>query len=199
MAISAQIVKELREKSGAGMMDCKKALVEKDGDLEAAVKYLREKGIADAGKRSGRAATEGIVGSYVHMGGKIAVLVEVNCETDFVARTDKFQELVRNIAMQVCSESPACVRREDVPSDLLEKEKDIYVNQARQTGKPDNIIEKIVTGKLESFYAKICLCEQEYIRDRNMTIQDYINSHIAELGENIVLKRFVRFQLGEDA
>ncbi len=199
MAITAQMVKELREKSGAGMMDCKKALVEKDGDLEAAAKHLREKGMADAGKRSGRAATEGIVGSYVHMGGKIAVLVEVNCETDFVARTDKFQELVRNIAMQVCSESPACVRREDVSPDLLEKEKEIYANQARQTGKPDNIIEKIVTGKLESFFARICLCEQEYIRDRNMTIQDYINSHIAELGENIVLKRFVRLQLGEDA
>ena len=199
MAITAQMVKELRQKTGVGMMDCKKALAESDGDLDAATKYLREKGMADASKRSGRAATEGIVSSYVHMGGKIGVLVEVNCETDFVARTDKFQDLVRNIAMQVCSESPLCVRREDVPQDMLEKEKDIYASQARQTGKPEKIIEKIVTGKLESFFGKVCLCEQEYIRDRDMTIQEYINSHIAELGENIVLKRFARFQLGEDA
>jgi elongation factor Ts len=192
------MVKELRQKTGAGMMDCKKALVEKDGDIEAAVQFLREKGIADAAKRSGRAATEGIVGSYVHTGDKLGVLVEVNCETDFVARTDDFREMVKNLAMQVCSENPVCIAREEVPPELLEKEKQVYETQARQTGKPDNIIEKIVAGKLESYYARACLLEQEFIRDRNMTIQDYITSVVAKLGENIIVKRFVRFQLGED-
>ena len=199
MTISAQMVKELRQKTGVGMMDCKKALVEKDGDLGAAIQYLREKGMADASKRAGRAASEGIVGSYIHTGGKIGVLVEVNCETDFVARTDQFKELVKNLAMQVCSESPVCVCREDVPADLLENERQIYENQARQTGKPEKIIEKIVSGKLESFYGRTCLLEQEFIRDRNMTIQEHINSKIAELGENILVKRFVRFQIGEDS
>ncbi len=199
MTITAQMVKELRQKTGVGMMDCKKALVEKDGDIEAAIKYLREKGIADASKRAGRAATEGVIGSYIHTGEKLGVLVEVNCETDFVARTDQFKELVRNIAMQVCSENPMCVGREDVPEDLLENERQIYGTQARQTGKPDNIIEKIVAGKLESFYGRVCLVEQEFIRDRNMTIQDYVKSKMAELGENIVIKRFVRFQLGDDS
>ena len=198
MTVTAQMVKELRQKTGVGMMDCKNALVEKDGDLDAAIQYLREKGMADAAKRAGRAATEGLVGSYVHTGGKIGVLVEVNCETDFVARTDQFKELARNLAMQICSESPVCVRREDVPPELLEKERQIYETQARQTGKPEKIIEKIVAGKLESFYARVCLLEQEFIRDRNMTIQEYATSKIAELGENIVVKRFVRFQLGED-
>ena len=199
MTISAQMVKELRQKTGVGMMDCKKALVEKDGDMGAAIQYLREKGMADASKRAGRAASEGIVGSYIHTGGKIGVLVEVNCETDFVARTDQFKELVKNLAMQVCSESPVCVCRKDVPADLLENERQIYENQARQTGKPEKIIEKIVSGKLESFYGRTCLLEQEFIRDRNMTIHQYINSKIAELGENILVKRFVRFQLGEDS
>lgn len=199
MTITAQMVKELRQKTGVGMMDCKKALVEKDGDIEAAIKYLREKGIADASKRAGRAATEGVIGSYIHTGGKLGVLVEVNCETDFVARTDQFKELVRNIAMQVCSENPACVSREDVPENLLENERQIYETQARQTGKPENIIEKIVAGKLESFYGRVCLAEQEFIRDRNMTIQDYVKSKMAELGENIVIKRFARFQLGNDS
>ena len=198
MTVTAQMVKELRQKTGVGMMDCKNALVEKDGDLEEAIQYLREKGMADAAKRAGRAATEGLVGSYVHTGGKIGVLVEVNCETDFVARTDQFKELARNLAMQICSESPVCVRREDVPPDLLEKERQIYETQARQTGKPEKIIEKIVAGKLESFYARVCLLEQEFIRDRNLTIQEYVTSKITELGENIVVKRFVRFQLGED-
>lgn len=198
MTVTAQMVKELRQKTGVGMMDCKNALVEKDGDLEEAIQYLREKGMADAAKRAGRAATEGLVGSYVHTGGKIGVLVEVNCETDFVARTDQFKELARNLAMQICSESPVCVRREDVPPELLEKERQIYETQARQTGKPEKIIEKIVAGKLESFYARVCLLEQEFIRDRNLTIQEYVTSKITELGENIVVKRFVRFQLGED-
>jgi len=198
MTITAQLVKELRQKTGAGMMDCKKALVEKDGDMEAAITHLREKGVADAAKRSGRTASEGTIGSYIHTGGKIGVLVEVNCETDFVARTEEFQNLVKNLAMQVCSENPTCVLREQVPADLLEKEKAIYANQARQTGKPEKIIEKIVAGKLESFYARACLLEQEYIRDRNMTVQDYVNEVIAKLGENIMVNRFVRFQLGEE-
>ena len=198
MAITAQMVKELREKTGAGMMDCKKALVEHEGDMEKATRYLREKGMADAAKRAGRTASEGAIGSYIHTGGKIGVLVEANCETDFVARTDEFKDLVKNLAMQVCSESPICIRREDVPSELTERERQIYQSQARQTGKPEKVIEKIVAGKLESFYARICLLEQEFIRDRNMTVQDFINSKIAALGENIVVRRFVRFQLGEE-
>jgi len=180
------------------MMDCKKALLEKDGDVEAAVQYLREKGMADAAKRAGRSASEGLVGSYIHTGGKLGVLVEINCETDFVARTDQFKELIKNLAMQVCSENPVCVGRDDVPAELVEKEKEIYATQARQTGKPEKIIEKITAGKLESYYARACLLEQEFIRDRNMTIQDYVNSKIAELGENIVVNRFVRFQLGDN-
>ncbi|MBI5116968.1 translation elongation factor Ts [Candidatus Poribacteria bacterium] len=198
MTITAQMVKELREKTGAGMMDCKKALTEKGGDFDAAVQYLREKGIADASKRAGRVASEGIIGSYVHAGSKIGVLVEVNCETDFVARTDEFRDLAKNLAMQVCSENPICVRREEVPADLLEKEKQIAETQARQTGKPEKVIEKIVAGKLETFYSRACLLEQEFIRDRNMTVQDFVTSVIAKIGENVVVRRFVRFQLGEE-
>lgn len=198
MAITAQMVKELRQKTGAGMMDCKKALEEKSGDFEAAAQYLREKGVADAAKRATRTTTEGVIGSYVHTGSKIGVLVEVNCETDFVARTDVFKELVKNLAMQICSESPVCVSRADVPPVLLEKERQIAQTQAHQTGKPEKVIEKIVQGKLENFYARVCLLEQEFIRDRNMTVQDYVNSVIAKLGENIQVRRFVRFQLGEE-
>jgi elongation factor Ts len=192
------MVKELRQKTGAGMMDCKKALLEKSGDMEAAAQYLREKGIADAAKRSARAATEGAIGSYIHTGAKLGVLVEVNCETDFVARTDEFKELAKNIAMQICSENPVCMSREQVPAALLEKEKQIAETQARQTGKPEKVIEKIVVGKLETFYARACLLEQEFIRDRNMTVQEYVNSVIAKVGENIMIRRFVRFQLGEE-
>lgn len=198
MAITAEMVKELRQKTGAGMMDCKKALLEKEGNMEAAAQYLREKGVADAAKRATRAATEGAIGSYVHTGAKIGVLVEVNCETDFVARTEEFKELVKNLAMQICSESPVCISREDVPAGLLEKEQEIAASQARQTGKPEKVIEKIVAGKLENFYARACLLEQEFIRDRNITIQEYVNSVIAKVGENIVIRRFVRFQLGEE-
>jgi elongation factor Ts len=192
------MVKELRQKTGAGMMDCKKALIEKDGNMDAAAQYLREKGVADAAKRSARSATEGAIGAYVHTGSKLGVMVEVNCETDFVARTDEFKELVKNLAMQICSESPVCISRSDVPPEVLEKEKQIAQSQARQTGKPDKVIEKIVAGKLETFYARACLLEQEFIRDRNVTIQDYINSVIAKVGENIVVRRFTRYQLGEE-
>jgi elongation factor Ts len=198
MTVTAQMVKELRDKTGVGMMDCKKALAEKNGDMEAAAQLLREKGIAEAAKRAGRATSEGIIGSYVHTGGKIGVLIEVNCETDFVARTDEFNQMVKNLAMQVCSESPTCVRREEIPADLLEKERHICESQARQTGKPEKVIEKIVTGKLESFYARACLLEQEFIRDRNLTVQDYVNGVVAKLGENITVRRFVRMQLGEE-
>ncbi len=198
MTITAQMVKELREKTGAGMMDCKKALVEKDGDLEAAIQYLREKGIAEAQKRAGRAASEGLIGTYIHTGGKLGVLIEVNCETDFVARTDQFKELVKNLAMQVCSENPIGISREDIPAQMLEKEREIYGVQARQTGKPEKVIEKIVSGKMESFYARACLLEQEFIRDRNVTVQEYVNSVISALGENIIVRRFARFQLGEE-
>ena len=199
MAITAQMVKELREKTGVGMMDCKKALTEKEGDLEAAAQYLREKGMADASKRAGKTASEGIIGTYIHTGSKLGVMIEINCETDFVARTDVFKEMVRNIAMHVCSENPVCVGRDEVPADLVATEKEVYEAQARETGKPENIIEKITTGKLESYYSKICLLEQEFIRDRDLTIQKYVNSKIAELGENIVVKRFARFQLGDDS
>ena len=198
MTVTADMVKKLRQKTGAGMMDCKKALVEKEGNMDAAAQFLREKGIADAAKRSTRAATEGAIGSYIHTGAKLGVMVEVNCETDFVARTDEFRELVKNIAMQICSESPVCIGREDVPAELLEKEKQIAESQAGQTGKPEKVIEKIVAGKLENFYARVCLLEQEFIRDRNMTVQDYVKSVIAKLGENIIVRRFTRYQLGED-
>ncbi|GAB4348880.1 MAG: translation elongation factor Ts [Candidatus Abyssubacteria bacterium] len=198
MTVTAQMVKELREKTGAGMMDCKKALVEKDGNMEAAIQYLREKGMAEAQKRAGRVATEGLIGSYIHTGGKLGVLIEVNCETDFVARTDQFKELVKNLAMQVCSENPLGIRREDIPQETVAKEREIYEAQARQTGKPEKVIEKIVSGKMESFYARACLLEQEFIRDRNMTVLEYVNSVIAALGENIVVRRFARFQLGEE-
>jgi elongation factor Ts len=179
-------------------MDCKKALIEKDGNMDAAAQYLREKGIADAAKRSARSATEGAIGAYVHTGSKLGVMVEVNCETDFVARTDEFKEMVKNIAMQICSESPVCIGRSDVPPEVLEKEKQIAETQARQTGKPEKVIEKIVAGKLETFYARACLLEQEFIRDRNVTIQDYVNSVIAKVGENIMVRRFTRYQLGEE-
>jgi elongation factor Ts len=198
MTITAEMVKELRQKTGAGMMDCKKALVEKDGNLEAAAQFLREKGIADAAKRSARATSEGAVGCYIHTGAKLGVLVEVNCETDFVARTDDFKDLIKNISMQICSESPICISREEVPAEVLEREKQIAETQARQTGKPEKVIEKIVAGKLDSFYARACLLEQEYIRDRNLTVQEYIKSVIAKLGENIMVRRFTRYQLGEE-
>ncbi len=196
MEITAKMVKELREATNAGMMDCKKALAECDGDMEQAKDYLRKKGIASAAKKADRATSQGIVGSYIHMGGKVGVLLEVACETDFVARTDDFQEMVHNIAMHVAAASPVAVTREEVDPSLLEKEKEIYAAQMREQGKPEAMIEKIVEGKVAKFYAEICLVEQKYVKDPDITVQDYVNSVIGKLGENIQVKRFARFAIG---
>lgn len=198
MAISATIVKELREKTGAGMMDCKRALQETEGDFDKAVKYLREKGIADASKRSGRATKEGMVYSYIHPGNKIGVLVEVNCETDFVARNEVFQTLTKDIAMHIAASNPRCVGRDEVPQNLLESEREVLVSQAQASGKPQNVIDKMVEGRLEKFYAQICLLEQPYIKDMNITVADLIKESIGKIGENIQVRRFTRYQLGEE-
>jgi elongation factor Ts len=197
MAIPASLVKELREKSGAGMMDCKAALEETGADLEKAVDYLRQKGLADAGKKAGRSATEGLVYSYIHAGGKIGVLLEVNCETDFVARTPQFQEFVKDVAMHVAASNPACVRREDVPPGDLDREREIYAAQAKETGKPENVIQKIVDGKVSKYYKENVLLEQAFVKDPDKDVQTLLKEKIAELGENISIRRFARFQVGE--
>lgn len=197
MSISAGLVKELRERTGAGMMDCKKALSETGGDIEKAVVYLREKGLAAAAKKAGRIAAEGVVESYIHGVGKIGVLVEVNCETDFVAKTDEFRGLVRDIAMQVAAAKPEFVRREEVPSEELEKEKEILRAQALNEGKPAKIVDKMVEGRIEKYYKEMCLLEQPFIKDTNMTVQQLITEKIAKIGENINIRRFARFELGE--
>ena len=194
--ITPQMVKELREKTGAGIMDCKKALQECQGDLEKAVESLRKKGLATAAKKASRATNEGLIHSYIHMGGKIGVLIEVNCETDFVARTEEFKELVHNLAMQVAASSPLYVSKEDVPEDALEKERRLYREQALEQGKPEKVIDRIVEGKLNKFYQEVCLLEQPFIREPEKTVSQLITEHIARLGENIRVKRFVRFQLG---
>ena len=197
--VSAQLVKELREKTGAGMMDCKKVLAEAGGDFAKAEELLRKKGLAAAAKKSSRAATEGAVASYIHMGGKIGVLVEVNCESDFVARTDDFQSLAREIAMHVAAASPQYVRREEVPADVLDRERAIYRGQMEGQNKPPQVIDKIVEGKLNSFYEQVCLLDQPSIRDPKVTISQTVQAAIAKLGENISIARFVRFKLGETA
>ncbi len=197
MSITAAQVNELRKVTGAGLMDCKKALSETGGDQDRAVDYLRKKGLAAAAKKAGRIASEGAVGSYIHAGGKIGVLVEVNCETDFVAKNDTFQVFVRDIAMHVAAASPQFVGREEVPAEILEREKEIYRAKAKETGKPDNIIEKIVDGQISKFYAEICLLEQPYVKDPDKTVQTYLNETIASIGENISIRRFARFALGE--
>jgi elongation factor Ts len=196
--IGAGQVKELRERTGAGMMECKKALVEAKGDLEEAVTILRKAGLAQATKRAGRTTNEGLIGHYIHMGGKIGVLVEVNCESDFVARTDKFQELTREIAMHIAAANPTYVRREDVPGDVLERERSIYRSQMEGQHKPEQVIQKIVEGKLNSFYEQVCLLDQPSIRDPKVTIGQVVQQAIARLGENIAIPRFVRFKLGEN-
>jgi elongation factor Ts len=196
MDITAKMVKELREATNAGMMDCKKALKETDGDMDAAADYLRKKGIASASKKEGRTTSQGIVGSYIHMGGKVGVLVEVACETDFVARTDDFQGFVRNVAMHIAAASPLAVSRDEVDPSLVEKEKEIYAAQMREEGKPDNIIDKIVEGKVDKYYSEIVLLEQKYVKDPDMTVEDYLKSIIGKLGENMQIKRFARFQIG---
>ena len=197
--ISAQLVKALRERTGAGFSDCRAALVESKGDLEAAVAILRERGQAAAKKKAARAATEGAVGTYLHAGGKIAVLVEVNCESDFVARTDEFQRLCHDLAMHVAALDPRYVRREDVPVEIVERERASNLDQARASGKPENILERIVEGKLEKFFAESCLYEQHFIKDEQLTVRDLIQQAIAKMGENIGVRRFARFKVGEQA
>ncbi len=197
--ISASAVKALRDKTSAGMMDCKKALEACSGDDEKAVAWLREKGLAKAAKKAGRTTSEGVIGSYIHSNGKIAVLVEIKCETDFVARGDKFQEFAKNVAMQVAAANPVCVSPDQIPADLLEKEKAIYEAQTRAEGKPENIVGKIVEGRVKKFYKEVCLLEQAYIKDDKLTIQDLLNNLVATMGENVQIGRFVRMQLGEDA
>jgi elongation factor Ts len=197
MEITAAVVKELRDKTGAGMMDCKKALAESQGDLQKAIDYLRLKGLAAAAKKADRAAADGAVAAYVHPGGKIGVLVEVNCETDFVARTAEFQALLKDIAMQVAAANPRCVRREELSAEELEKEKTIYRHQALESGKPENLVDKIVEGKMERFYSESCLLEQAFIKDPDKKVRDIINDAIARFGENIQIRRFARYHLGE--
>ena len=195
--ISAGMVKELRAKTGAGIMDCKQALAECDGDSEKAVEFLRKKGLASAQKRSGRETSEGMIGSYIHMGGKIGVLVEVNCESDFVAKTEDFGEFVKNIAMHIAAANPIGLAPEDIPAEVIAKEREIYRAQALEQGKPENIVEKIVDGQIEKFYKDSCLLSQPYVRDPKTTIAALTTSVIAKIGENIKIKRFTRFQLGE--
>ena len=197
MAVETSSVKELRERTGAGILDCKKALQECGGELEQAVDFLRQKGLALAAKKGGRVAAEGQVGAYIHGGGKIGVLVELNCETDFVARTTEFQELLKDIAMQIAAANPKFIRREDVPSQDLEKEQEIYRRQALELGKPEKVLDKIVAGKVERFYSEACLLEQAFIKDPDKQVGEVIQETIARLRENIQVRRFERFHLGE--
>jgi elongation factor Ts len=197
MQVSAQMVKELRDRTGAGMMDCKAALAEAGGEIEKAVDVLRKKGLAAAAKKSGRTAADGQVASYIHAGGKLGVLLEVNCETDFVARTDEFQSLVRDIAMHVAAAEPRYVRREEVPADVLDRERAIYAEQAAASGKPANVVERIVEGKLDKFYAEACLLEQPFVKNPDQTVAQLVQEKVAKIGENIQVRRFARFKLGE--
>jgi len=197
VSVTAAQVNELRKVTGAGLMDCKKALTETGGDHEQAIDYLRKKGLAAASKKSGRVATEGAVGSYIHAGGKIGVLVEVNCETDFVAKNDTFQAFVRDIGMHIAAAGPQFVRREEVPAELLEREKAIYRDKAKESGKPDAIIEKIIEGQVNKFYADVCLLEQPFVKDPDKTVQTYLNETISTIGENMSVRRFAKFVLGE--
>jgi elongation factor Ts len=195
--VSASMVKDLREKTGAGMMDCKKALAEAGGNFEKAVDYLRQKGLATAARRAGRVASEGQIGSYVHAGGKLGVMLEVNCETDFVAKTDDFRAFAKDIAMHIAASNPLYIQRENVPPEALEREREIYRAQAREARKPEKIMEKIVEGKLEKFYGEVCLLEQPFIKDPDRTVQDLLNELIGKLGEKVEIRRFMRFQVGE--
>ena len=196
MKITSQMVKELRDKTNAGMMDCKKALGETEGDLEKAVDLLRQKGLAVAAKRADRATSEGVIECYIHAGGKLGVMVEVGCETDFVAKTDDFKAFAKDIAMHVAAVTPVAVNRDEVPAEMVEREKEIYINQAKDSGKPDNIIEKIVSGKIEKYLSEICLMDQKFVKNPDLSIQDLLNELIAKMGENISVKRFARFQIG---
>jgi len=197
MEINAKLVKDLREKTGAGMMDCKNALVESKGDTEQAIVILRKKGLASAQKKAARVAAEGMIGHYIHAGGKLGVLVEINSETDFAARSDEFQILVKDIAMHIAAQNPLYVKREDVPAEVLEKEREIYRDQARASGKPANIVDKIAEGKLESYYEMACLYDQKFVKDPNITVRELINNLVGKIGENIQVRRFARFKTGE--
>ena len=196
MVITAGMVKDLREKTGAGMMDCKKALGECDGDISKAIDFLRKKGLAIAAKRSGRAMSEGIVQTYIHLGGKIGVLVEINCETDFVAKNEEFIEFSKNIAMHIAASNPLGLKPEDIPAEIIEKEKEIYKAQVVELGKPEKIIDKIVEGKLNKFFKENCLLEQPYVREPSVVIADLVTETVAKMGENISIKRFARFHIG---
>ncbi|OEU64852.1 MAG: elongation factor Ts [Desulfobacterales bacterium S5133MH16] len=195
--ISAATVKQLREKTGAGIMDCKEALSECNGDISKAVDFLRKKGLATAAKRAGRATTEGIIESYIHMDSKLGVLVEINCETDFVAKNDDFKEVAKNIAMHIAATNPVSIRPEDVPKETVDKEKEIYRGQVLEMGKPEKIVDKIVEGKLKKYFKENCLMNQAYVRDPDITIEDLLNEMVAKIGENITIKRFARFKIGE--
>ncbi|MEW5852568.1 MAG: translation elongation factor Ts [Myxococcota bacterium] len=195
--VSADAVKDLRAKTGAGMMDCKKALSESGGDMDKAIEWLRKKGLSSAAKKAGRVATEGAVGSYIHMGGKIGVLVEVNCETDFAAKNEEFVELVRDVAMHIAATAPKYVRREEVPEAELQKEKEIAIEVARKEGKPEKVLEKIAQGKVEKYYEQVCLMDQKFVKDPDKTIAQLVTDKVAKVGENMTIRRFARFVLGE--
>jgi elongation factor Ts len=197
LEITATMVKDLREKTNAGMMDCKKALQETGADMEKAIDYLRQKGLAKALKRSGREASEGMVHAYIHGGGRIGVLVEVNCETDFAAKSEDFLEFTKNIAMHIAAANPLAIQKEDIPEDIVQRERAIYMAQARETGKPENILEKMVDGKMRKFFEESVLLNQAYVKDPDKTIQDYLNELVAKIGEKIIVRRFARYQLGE--
>ena len=197
MNITADMVKRLREKTSAGVMDCKEALTKADGDMEKAISYLREKGKAKAAQKAGRETKDGMVGAYIHPGSKLGVLIEVNCETDFVARTEEFKTLVKELAMQIAASNPLVLRREDLSQETVEKEKEIYRNQALNEGKKEEIVERIVNGRMEKFYREVCLLEQPYIKDEDKKVQELLDEFVAKLGENISIRRFARFRLGE--
>jgi elongation factor Ts len=196
MEITAIMVKELREKSGAGIMECKQALKENEGDIEGAITFLRKKGLAKADKKGGREASEGAIGTYIHAGAKVGVMVKLHCETDFVANTPDFKDLIKDIGMHIAAAKPRFISREQVTEETLEKEKEIFAHQARESGKPEKIIEKIVTGKMEKFYEEHCLLDQSFVKDPESTVQDVIKQKIAKLGENIIVGDFTRFEIG---
>ncbi len=196
MNITSQMVKDLRDKTGAGMMDCKKALSEHAGDMEKAIDFLRQKGLAVAAKRAGRATSEGVIETYIHAGGKLGVMVELNCETDFVAKTDGFREFARDVAMHIAAANPVSLSRDDIAADIVEHEKQIFVQQAIESGKPANIVDKMVTGKIDRFLAEVCLLEQQFVKNPDKSIQDMLTELIGKMGENVSIRRFVRFQVG---
>lgn len=196
MNITSQMVKDLRDKTGAGMMDCKKALSENNGDMEKAIDFLRQKGLAVAAKRAGRATSEGVVETYIHAGGKLGVMVELNCETDFVAKTDGFREFARDVAMHIAATNPVSLSRSDVPEEVVDRERQIYIQQALESGKPESIVEKMVAGKIDRFLSEICLLEQKFVKNPEVSVQEMLTELIAKMGENVSIRRFSRFQVG---